>query len=246
MDFQPYEIISNENIAPDVFIFRFKPTQAKEVFSFIPGQFCQIKNPTSDRPNQPHLFSIASSPHTKEYLEFCIKQYGPWTHALAQKKVGETVEINGPLGKFTWDNAVQHAVFLAGGVGVAPIMSMLRYINEEHLQPRVTLLYGNRDQASIAYGDEIKQIIANLKNGKVVDILSDIAPDHPWQGYRGFLTKDILEKEVDVEPEPTFFLCGPPIFVQLAKELVAQINIEPARIKQEIYSAPVALKTAAQ
>lgn len=234
MPFQSYTISQIRREKGDLIILQLINNHAP-VFDFLPGQFCQIQNPSYITPEETHLFSIASSPMQKKYLELCIKVYGNWTQSLAQKSVGETLKISGPFGKFTYESQ-NDAVFLAGGIGISPIVSMLRYIKDNRLHPTITLLYGSRTPDTIAYKDELDQLSSFIPNLKIVHILSHLTPSDSYDGYRGFITKDIIEKETDRGVNPTFFICGPPIFVQLQNDILQELHIPKDHIRQELYA----------
>src|SRR5579871_3747366 len=111
-------IIEKKKILDDTYIFRLHP----KPFNFLPGQYVFLQN-TLFKPDDPHPFSIASSPFQKNCLEFCIKKYGQWTQTFSQKEKGEIVYISEPQGNFLWDQSIEHAVVLLGGIGISPIMS---------------------------------------------------------------------------------------------------------------------------
>ena len=236
MEFEEY-IITNINPQDDgVFIYQVKPKNKTEVFSFLPGQFAQIKNPSYQASNKAHLFSISSSPNSKDHLQFCVKTYGFWTQALSKLQIGSIFLIKGPFGKFVWDSFLKNAVFLIGGVGVSPIMSMLRFIDEKNQTPILTLVYGNRMQHSIPFKEELDVLKLKIPNFKVIHVLSDLKPEDSWNGYKGFITEEILNKEVNFEEKPIFFLCGPPIFVEKMSVLLKSFDVKEDTIKTELFS----------
>lgn len=235
MEFFEYIILEKEVITPDTFLLRIKPKDTSFITPFSPGQYMHFKNPAFAEPEQIHTFSITSSPNTATYLEFCIRTYGDWTKKLLEGQIGDILQLSGPDGNFTWD--VTHdsnAVFLAGGIGIAPIISMLRFINEGKYQGNYVLLYGNRAPETIAYKNELEQLEKSINTCKVVHIFSDLSEGHSWKGYKGFISKEIVEKEVNISLKPTFFLIGPPIFIKKMKDLLHELSIEDKKIKTEI------------
>lgn len=238
MDFADYRIIDIQQKVTDTYMIHIRPVIPAPVFDFAPGQFCQIKNPSYANPNEAHSFSIASSPLTKDYLEFCMKVYGPWTRALANIAVGSTVHVAGPFGRFVWDAAVTNAVFLAGGVGIVPFLSMLRFLKDAPKKPHITVIYGSRTDDTIVYQQEVDSLVTGT-NSNVVHVLSHQDPKSSWSGYQGFVTKELLEKEVDFAANPTFFICGPPVFVDLMRKLLASLSIPDKRVRFELFSRPV-------
>jgi len=148
---------------------------------------------------------VLSSPIRNDYLEFCIKEYGHWTKELSQIEIGATLYISNPQGSFVWDKTYTNVVFLLGGIGISPIMSMLRFLKDTKQDQSLTLLYGNRTVETIAYKDELETLKKYFTYYNVVHIFSHLPQDHPWNGYRGFITSDILRTEVNFERKPTFF-----------------------------------------
>lgn len=180
------------------------------------------------------FFSICSAPQA-DYLEFAFKVYGDWTLALSQKQHGSTLLITGPYGTFTWDDSYTYAVFLAGGIGITPFLSMLRHIQEKRLQLSLTLIYGSRTPADIAFRHELETLVQSLPRSKVIHVLSDVTKTDQWDGYCGFISKQLLDEEVVWENSPIFFICGPPPFVSLCQQLLATKGIPQKRIKAELF-----------
>lgn len=237
MEFKSYIIDSLEQIVPEVFVFKLTP-QDGSLLPFVAGQFCKIANPTSEYPDESRSFSLASTPNTKGYLEFCIKRYGPFTQALTSKKVGDSLNVAGPFGHFTWDDAIENVVYLAGGIGIVPLISQMRALREAGKKPKLVLVYGNRDEASIAFRKELESWFAEQPQCKLVHVLSQLPAESTWQGYRGFITKELLQEELDLTKDSTYFLCGPPVFVQLMNEILKDLGVDSKKVRLEIYASP--------
>lgn len=235
MKFYEYTLANKILETGDTHIYQFTPKNYEEAFSFFPGQYVLIKNPKY-KAEEEHPFSIASSPTDPSMLEFCIKTYGDWTEEMAKAQRGDTFLISDPQGKFTWESDTLHAVFLLGGIGISPIMSMLRFIKDMKLDPQsLIMLYGNRTPESVAYRKELEALQHDLHTLKIVDIYSHLPDDHPWTGYRGFITKDILQKEVNLTLQPTFFIIGPPVFIKKMDELLDIFSIPSGkRMKEDL------------
>ncbi len=232
--YKTYRVIHNQKEAEDTHVIRVKP-EKQDFFSFLPGQYVFIKNPQyTKNPEEPHPFSIASSPQNPDYLEFCIKTYGDWTQQIADLPLDSLLYISKPQGQFVWDNSVSYAVFLLGGIGIAPVMSMLRTIQDTKQNPRLTLLYGNRTPATKAYAQELENLKKQLPALSLIDVYSDLESSDPFKGYRGFITADILQREVEFDQKPTFFIIGPPIFIQKMKEILFDFSIPSEYIKEEL------------
>lgn len=237
MEFAEYIIENVKHENNEVFILIVKPKNGGSVFSFLPGQFTQIKNPLCQKPEDAHLFSIASSPNAKDYLELCIKVYGFWTQALSKLRVGDSLFIRGPYGKFIWNSSLKNVVFLIAGVGIVPIISMLRFIQEEKQTPILTLIYRNSTSDSIIYKEELDNLRRQLKTLKIVDVLSHTTQSNSDlnQIHLDLITPELIVRETDLSLKPTFFLCGPPIFIEKMKQALKNLSIDQSLIHQELF-----------
>ncbi|MBI3620283.1 FAD-dependent oxidoreductase [Candidatus Roizmanbacteria bacterium] len=231
--FYSYRVQSVVKDALDTYVVRVGAAE-NSLGPFLPGQFCNIVNPGYIRSTEAHPFSIASSPLAKNYLEFCVKVYHDWTRALAALPKDAEIKVEGPLGQPLTGVTSPYMVFLVGGVGISPVISYLRYLHDQQEKKDFLLLYGNRDEPSVVYRAELEKLAKEL-GGRVVHLLSDLPPDSPWTGYRGFLTKEILKKEVDFEKNPTFYLRGPPVYVEKTTELLYALQVPATKINQESY-----------
>ncbi len=217
----------------DTYIFQCVLNQ-QQIPSFLPGQYCYLANPTYKNPLEFHPFSIASSPLEKNYLEFCIKVYGSWTQTFCKKKQGDTFFLSENTGTFTWNKEIDRAVFLLGGIGISPIMSMLRFIAANKDKPSsLVMLYGNRTPETIAYEKELIQLQKIIPSFAVINIFSELSSPPSAKSYSGFITKEIIEKEVDQIHKQTFFIIGPPPFLQSMDNVLKDLSIDKKKIKTE-------------
>lgn len=232
MQFEEYIIQDIKLEAKDTYILTLKNISNKP-FLFKPGQFCHVKNPSWQK-NESRPLSMTSLPREKT-IEFCFKIFGKWTRALSQKKRGDSLFLFGPLGAFTWTTP-SHAVFLVGGVGIAPVMSMIRKLQKENDVTPVTLIYGNRTIDSIPYKKELDAFFKNRLNSKLIHTLSELKGTDQWDGARGYITQEIIKNSVNLNADNTYFVCGTGAFVDAMKEILLSLHIDQTKIKQELYS----------
>lgn len=226
----PYTVISNSHEAKETVRITLRP-HSKKNHTFIPGQYCYLQIPGSDLAKP---FSIASAPE-EQFLEFCIKTYGSFSLALSKTKPGDRILVSEPTGSFVWEKSIKNATFLIGGIGISPIISMLSHIEKTNQRPTLTLFYGNRTPETKAYAKELIALQKTIPL-RVIDMYSHLDAVHPWPGYRGFLTKEILQKEIVSTPHALFFLVGPPIFLEKMIVALEELDILPANIKTEVIS----------
>ncbi len=192
-----------------------------EGMSFAPGQFVWITLGDRKITMQENPFSIRSSAARPARLEFGIKKMGDFTENLPHVKPGTRAVLQGPHGAFSIDRypAVGY-VFIAGGIGVTPLMSFLHTMADRRDPRPVILVYADKTLEDMAFQEELAELESRL-DLEVVYVPEKAGED--WQGETGFVTWDILERHVPKDLiHREFFLCGPgPMMASLHKALKA-------------------------
>ncbi len=194
---------------------------------FMPGQFSWLTAGKSPFADAEHPFSISSSAARSDSLDFTIKQLGDFTSTIKDLQPGQKIYLDGPFGAFSIDrhpHAPQFA-FIAGGVGITPIMSMLRTLADRGDQRPLLLIYANKDWESVIFREEIESLEAKL-NLTVVHVLDDHPPD--WAGETGFVTQSMLDRYLPKEKERDtveVFICGPPPMMNAVESALTKIGI---------------------
>ncbi len=173
-------------------------------FAFAPGQFAVIQLHGGAISSEPHPFTIASAPASGDFLQFFIKRSGDWTSSLAFDAAGE-ISVEGPYGLFSYTarENVDWLILIAGGIGITPLLSMLRQIAAEPVQPRVTLIW------SLDYRRQhfLKDELALLEN----DIASlDINMIYTREEGGGRLERGRLQNILrEFDGSEHVYICGP-------------------------------------
>ena len=230
MEYISFRIRAISFTTTDTFILQVE--QKNPVYEYSSGQYCYIRNPQSTTPDESRPFSIASSPNTSTYIEFCVKIYGDWTRQLSRLKPGDHVLLSPPQDD-TRLVADPYIVFLVGGVGIAPVMSMLRHVVHTSINKNITFIYGNKTEKDIIYRQELESISRSHPEIHIVHILSEEPADSEWKGERGFLTKELVQKYVDITKNPHYYLFGNPVFLSIAREIVSKLKKEAPPRQQE-------------
>lgn len=178
---------------------------------FIPGQFAWITLFGSPFTDQEHPFSFSSSAEENGSLSFTIKSLGDFTSKIKDLKSGQTAYVDGPYGAFSVDRhpLAREFVFIAGGIGITPLMSMLRTLADRRDSRPITLMYANKTLDSATFYEEIESLQDRLRL-KIVHILE--SPPAEWSGEKGFITSRILEEYLPNDRTPNafeIFICGP-------------------------------------
>ncbi len=210
----------------------------KKGLIFHPGQFAWItvgKTPFSD---SEHPFSIASSAEHPELIEMTIKQLGKFTLSLKDIKVDQPVYVDGPYGSFTSDRYpnAKGFIFIAGGIGITPIMSVLRTMADRGEKRPLMLLYANRDWETATFREEIEGLKKRL-NLELIYVLEEA----PLNLYveSGFVTNAILNKYFTGQwkaLDPEVFLCGPNPMMNAVEPLIKGIGIPEVKIHSEKFA----------
>lgn len=234
MGFARYKIVYMETPTPDTRILRLKPVEAAEgtMPRPKPGQFVFIHildkagKSVARKP-----YSIASSPDSP-YMEFCIKMvHGAVTGRLEGMKIGDALGIEGPLGNFFYDGE-KKAAFVAGGVGVAPFIGMLRYIAERKMDGRFVLFYSTKTRDSVLYMDELAELARKNPNIKVVMTLTRETP-RSWKGECGRLDREMIRKHLGEAKDYHWWICGPVEMVNSIKNCLAGLGKDVKDIRME-------------
>lgn len=225
-------VSDRKKIAKNTFEVNFN-LQGKK-FDYQAGQYLEIRLPELLYPDPKgnfRLFSIASSPNNeakplssgnKKHLTIAFRNSGSgFKESLLKLKTGEKVEISGPFGFFTLPKApASPIVFIAGGIGITPFLSMIRFVTQENLDFKITLLYANKSQDSAAYLDELKRL--ESKN-----------PNFDLKLKYGMFDHDFINKGIRNLKQPVFYIAGPPFMVPEIKQILTELKVEEDKIFTE-------------
>ncbi len=205
--------------------------QGHRGLSFKPGQYAWITLGDTPFSLQQHPFSIDSDATRPHRLEFTAKHAGDFTNSLRHVKPGTRAWVEGPYGVFSIDlSAGRQAVFIAGGVGITPIMSMLRSSRALGCAQPMMLLYANSDYGSILFREALDELSQDLPL-KVIHVLQE-PPEH-WEGESGLIDGELLARLLPQDNgEIDYFVCGPP---PLMNQVEPALQKRGARVKR-IYS----------
>lgn len=207
---RPYRIAEVKQELGNAWTLVLEPLGHKG-FRFNPGQFAWITVRNSPFADAEHPFSISSSAEDSSKLAFTIKELGDFTSTIKKLQIGEKVYVDGPFGSFSVDRH-QHAnefFFIAGGVGITPVMSMLRTLADRRESRKLTLVYANKEWDQITFRDELEELREKL-NLNIIYVLEK--PPAHWQGETGFINQNILDKilpGVKEKNKAEIFICGP-------------------------------------
>jgi len=205
------------------------------LMKFRPGQFAWLTLGRSPFRAREHPFSFSGSAADPQALHFTIKELGDFTRTIKHVKVGERAFVDGPHGVFTTDfhpNAPGF-VFIAGGVGIAPIRSILRTLADRGDTRPLRLVFGNATWDRILFREELEALPGRL-NLAVIHVLQEPPPG--WSGPAGVLSPQVVRQAIPAEVRPfTFFMCGPKPMTDSVQRTLREMGIPLAQIHLELF-----------
>ena len=231
---RPFRILSVQPAADKM--WHITLTSDSNNFNFRAGQFTWLKLNNSALNLTEHPFSISSSPSDLPKLRFTVKESGDFTNKISDFKEGHRAYIDGPHGNFIIKNQeFEGLVMIAGGIGVAPMISIINEMTQEKDPRPIKLLYGNRKEIQIAFKDELEAASQKL-NLDIEYVLSE--PSLDWEGSTGRLDSSTISSTLSMQhPENwLYLLCGPPSMLEPAIKLLKSVGIPNNRIIYEKFS----------
>jgi ferredoxin-NADP reductase len=235
-----YIVKSVERFSSDTLLLTLKPRRNRDKIDFSPGQYAAIGYKYRGRPSPMRCFSIVSSPNNPDEVQFSMRILGDFTSSVADLEPGNHVFLRGPFGNFIIDeNYDRNVVLLAGGIGITPFMSMLRFSNETRSNLPITLLYSNQSEQNIPFYDELIDLEKRNPNFNSAFFITsgDASKLKEARSLTGRITEERLLSLTNGNFNKfTFFVCGPINFTASMKQMLINNNTDPDRIISEDFS----------
>lgn len=236
----PYQVAAINNIGLKTWELVIEPAPGTkaEAFNFLPGQFVWLTLKCSPFAITEHPFSISSAPAELPCIGFTIKEMGDFTNTIGSLAIGSCAYVDGPYGHLVLAGRESKGyAFIAGGSGIAPIMSMLRQLRAEKCTLPIKLIYGNRVAEQILYRAELQEMQADLN--LQTDLLLGQPPDN-WQGSSGQLDIDSLRNCLAMGDcgQWLYVVCGPSPMIDSVEHSLEQLGVPLRQIISEKFSQP--------
>lgn len=211
---------------PDVKTFRVVSKEGEKPFEHIPGQCAMLSIPGVSEA----MISITSSPTVKDYMEFSVKKCGCLTTWLHAAEVGQQVTVRGPYGNgfpVDTDFKGKDLVFIAGGIGLAPLHSVINYCRDNAKNyGTLQVIYGARSKQDLV---DFKEIIEEWENDPKVEVCLTIDnPQDDWDGHVGFIPNYV--KELNPDLSKTILMCGPPIMIKFTLGALKELGFSETQV----------------
>ncbi len=215
------EMAGKTDICPGIKSFFFRPTES---FEYKAGQY-SLFSFEHDSKEYSKPFTISNSP-TRENIEMTtILSGSDYKNALDSLEKGHIVNIKGPLGSFTLDALKEEYVcFLAGGVGITPVKSILEYAADESRTLKGCLFYSNRTPDRIAFAEELDGFADKLSGFRIINTLTSLSPEEEqsWTGERGYIDEEMIKRNFPRYSDSRFYIVGPPAFNGAMKKMLSE------------------------
>lgn len=224
-----------EEIADRTMAFHFdKP----EGFTFKPGQAIDLilpQTPHLGTEASRHAFSIVSAPHEDELVVATRMRTSAFKDALARLPIGACADADGPFGSLTLHKKLERpAVFIAGGIGITPFMSMLRHAAKTALPQQLVLLYSNRRPEDCAFLTELQRLEGDYRYFKLVATMTAMRQSRlPWTGETGRIDEGLVRRATEALAHPVYYVAGPPAMVAALRDELEDSGIDADDIRSE-------------
>ncbi|MEX0762408.1 MAG: ferric reductase-like transmembrane domain-containing protein [Dehalococcoidia bacterium] len=231
---QPYRVEDVKEERADTWALTLK-ADGHEGIKFLPGQFAWLKFGRSPFTIEEHPFSFSSSAEHPERIEFGIKELGDFTSRVKDIPPGTPAYIDGPHGAFSVDRTPAAGyVFIVGGIGISPVMGIIRTLADRDDPRPLLLIYGDKTWDAIAYRDELEELKDRL-DLEIAYVLED--PHEDWEGEAGFVTAEILDKRLpDEKITREYFVCGPDVMMDAVEKALLANGVSRNNIHMERFN----------
>jgi predicted ferric reductase len=228
---RPWRVRAVERLPGDTWHLRLD-ADGHDGIGFEPGQFAWLTVGRSPFRITEHPFSISSSAERRDQVRFTIAEAGDFTRTLGSIEPGTTAHLDGPYGAFSYERAQAEAfVFLAGGIGVTPMLSMLHTLADREDARPMWLYYANPRWQDVAIREELDEL-ADRVDLRVVHVLEQ--PPDGWTGATGRIGPELLDRELPAQAARfQYFVCGPEPMMDAVEALLHERGVPPARISME-------------
>jgi ferredoxin-NADP reductase len=230
-------LLGRTEVAEGTMAFQF---ERPNHFVFKAGQYIDLTLASqSGLPNGlTHTFSIASSPSDEELVVTTRMRDTAFKQAMSMLPIGSRARLEGPMGSFgLHKNTARPAVFLAGGIGIAPFLSMISYATAEKLRHPILLFYANRYLEDAAFIDELWRLERAHPRFRFVPTLTRTDKNYRgWKGETGHISSEMLLTHLRILRGPIYYIAGPPTMVAGARRTLGELGVDEDDIRTEEFA----------
>jgi ferredoxin-NADP reductase len=231
-------LLSRTEVAENTMAFHFEKPPG---FQFKAGQYLNLtllnSQPESSN-GLTHTFSIASSPLSGELAVTTRMRDTLFKRTLSSLPIGAEVRIEGPMGSFTLhNNTAKPAVLLAGGIGIAPFLSILSYAAGKRLHHPIFLFYANRCLEDAAFMEALWKLEKANPRFRFIPTFTRITKNYRgWKGETGRISRELLSTYLGKVEVPIYYVAGPPTMVAAARRTLNEASVDDDNIRTEEFA----------
>ncbi|ART75640.1 nitric oxide dioxygenase [Sutcliffiella horikoshii] len=250
-DFKNFEVVEKVEESDLITSFYLKPSDGAAVPSFTPGQYITIR---LSIPGETNLFNrqySLSDASNGEYFRISVKKEignpnGAVSNYLHDNvETGNTVEVTAPAGDFILETNLGTSVYLiSGGVGITPMLSMLKTIAKEQPARPTTFIHAARNGSVHAFKDEVRETIEIMENGKKLFVYENPSDEDVRLGAfheQGFITENML-KALNIDKDALYYVCGPVPFMKYVISMLGKLGVGEENIRYEFFGPSIDMK----
>lgn len=228
-------LMKSSEVANGTMAFHFNKPAG---FSFKPGQAVDlvlVDPANAGAEDLRHAFSIVSAPYEDELVVATRMRDSDYKRILRSMPIGAAAKIDGPFGSLTLHkDRTRPAVFIAGGIGITPFISMLRQAARDQLPHHIRLLYSNRRPEDTAFLKELQQLEQQNKQFRLIGTMTEMDKSGlPWNGATEMINDAFVKKATEGLLAPIYYLVGPPAMVEAMRKTLSGIDIDDDDIRSE-------------
>jgi ferredoxin-NADP reductase len=229
-------LVDKKNEAENITSLFFKPADGLS-FNFIAGQYVSVTLSSISSP--PKCYSISSAPSEK-LIRLTVKMQGEFSSALIDSKIGDKLVFDGPYGKFYPEGNSNNLVFIAGGIGITPLFSIIKDKSIQKTRPKITLLYSNKTISGIAFFDELNEL---KENNAIDNLVYFVTQENPPMNSESSgqikeysrINKDLLKKYLVSFEDKDYYICGPMQFMDAIRKDLKESGVSEENIFTETF-----------
>lgn len=232
------KLLSRVEVAEGTMAFHFEKPHG---FNFKAGQFADVtltNPPETDAEGNTRTFSIASPPFENELVFTTRMRDTAFKHSLKKVPLATEVTIGSAAGSFTLHkNLAKPAVFLAGGIGITPFLSIVRQADRDRLPQKLYLFYSNRRPEDAAFLDTLQTVETTNPNFRLICTMTEMSKSKKeWKGETVLIDKEMLSRHLATLQGPIYYSAGPPAMVAGMKKMLVSAGVDEDDIRTEDFA----------
>jgi ferredoxin-NADP reductase len=232
------KLLNRVEVAEGTMAFHFEKPPG---FNFKPGQSSDLTlmdPPEIDSEGNTRTFSIASAPFEDQLMFATRMRDTAFKRSLRKVPLGTGVKIDSPMGSFTLHkNSSKPAVFLTGGIGITPFLSIVRQADHDRLPHKLHLFYSNRRPEDTPFLDALQAFEKSNPNFQLVCTMTQMQQSKKeWKGERGSINQEIVSRHLTNLQEPIYYIAGPPAMVTDMRKMLVTSSVDEDDIRTEEFA----------